>query len=174
MIIKIINKIYQQYYKTKFQKKCNKIGREVRIKGDVIFSGQGKLNCGNNLLIRSSKFNPVRIHIDNNANLTLGDKVFLNMGAHLSCSEEIIIGNHVDFGDDCLIMDNDFHGAGTKNPKKAPIIINDDVWLAARVVVLKGVTIGKGSVIGAGSIVTKSIPPNSFAAGVPAKVIRSI
>ena len=60
----------------------------------MIFSGHGKLNCGNNLLIKSSKFSPVRIHVESNANLTLGDKVFLNMGTHLSCSEEIIIGNH--------------------------------------------------------------------------------
>tara|TARA_Y100001970_G_C14229671_1_gene857826 strand:+ start:187 stop:711 length:525 start_codon:yes stop_codon:yes gene_type:complete len=174
MMVEIINKIYQQYYKTKFQKKCNKIGQSVRIKGKVIFSGQGKLDCGDHLLIRSANFNPVRIHIESHATLTLGDKVFLNMGVHLSCSEKILIGSQVDFGEDCLIMDNDFHGAGIEKPKKAPIIIKDDVWLAARVIVLKGVTIGEGAVIGAGSVVTKSIPPNSFAAGVPAKVIKSI
>ena len=101
-------------------------------------------------------------------------RVVFSGGGKISCSEKIEIGTHVDIADECLIIDNDFHGVGDKLPKKEPIIIEDDVWLATRVIVLKGVTIGKGSVVGAGSVVTKSIPPNSFAAGVPAKVIRPI
>lgn len=53
-----------------------------------------------------------------------------------------------------------------------PITIEDDVWVAGRVNIMAGVTIGKGSVIGAGSVVTKDIPPYSVAVGVPAKVIK--
>lgn len=56
--------------------------------------------------------------------------------------------------------------------REAPIVVEDDVWIGSHVCVLAGVTIGRGSVIGAGSVVTKSIPPNSIAVGVPAKVIR--
>lgn len=56
--------------------------------------------------------------------------------------------------------------------KYAPIIIEDDVWIAARVNIMAGVTIGKGSVIGAGSVVTKDIPPYSIAVGVPARVVK--
>lgn len=52
------------------------------------------------------------------------------------------------------------------------VIIEDDVWLGNGVKVLDGVTIGRGSVIGAGSVVTKSIPSNSVAVGVPARVLR--
>ena len=56
----------------------------------------------------------------------------------------------------------------------APIRIGDDCWLGAGVIVLPGVTIGKGSVIGAGSVVTKDIPENVVAHGVPCRVIRPI
>jgi len=146
----------------------------MRITGNIIVSGGGNITCGNDLLIRSEKFIPVKIHVAANAKLSMGSKVFLNNRVHISCSEKIEIGTHVDIADECLIIDNDFHGVGDNPPKKAPIVIEDNVWLATRVIVLKGVTIGKGSVIAAGSIVLKSIPPNSFAAGVPAKVIRSI
>jgi galactoside O-acetyltransferase len=52
-----------------------------------------------------------------------------------------------------------------------PIVIEEDVWLGANVIVLGDVTIGKGSVIGAGSVVTKDIAPYSIAVGTPAKVI---
>ena len=48
------------------------------------------------------------------------------------------------------------------------------MWLASNVTVCGGVTIGEGSVIGAGSVVTHDIPENSFAAGVPCRVIREI
>ena len=51
------------------------------------------------------------------------------------------------------------------------IVIEDDVWVGAGVRVMDGVRIGRGSVIGAGAVVTKSIPPNSVAVGMPARVV---
>lgn len=56
----------------------------------------------------------------------------------------------------------------------APVTIGDNCWLASNVTVCSGVTIGNNCVIGAGSVVTHDIPDNTFAAGVPAKVIREI
>ena len=55
---------------------------------------------------------------------------------------------------------------------KAPVVIEDDVWLGTHVVVLPGVTIGKGAIIGASSVVTKDIPAYEVWAGVPAKFIK--
>ena len=55
-----------------------------------------------------------------------------------------------------------------------PIIVKDNVWICSNVVVLAGVTIGENSIIGAGSIVTKDIPPNSFAVGNPCKVTKTL
>lgn len=54
-----------------------------------------------------------------------------------------------------------------------PITIEDDVWIAGKVMITAGVTIGTGCVVGAGSVVTKDLPPWSVAVGVPARVIRS-
>jgi acetyltransferase-like isoleucine patch superfamily enzyme len=55
-----------------------------------------------------------------------------------------------------------------------PIVIEKNVWIATAVTILGGVTVGENSVIGAGAVVTKDVPANSFVAGVPAKVIRSL
>lgn len=54
------------------------------------------------------------------------------------------------------------------------VTIEDNVRIGSNVVICAGVTIGMGSVIGAGGVVTRSIPPMSFAAGVPCKAIREI
>lgn len=55
-----------------------------------------------------------------------------------------------------------------------PIVIEKNVWIATGATILGGVTIGENSVVGAGAVVTKDVPPGSFAAGNPARVIRSI
>ena len=58
--------------------------------------------------------------------------------------------------------------------KCAPVVIGDDVFVGAKCIILKGVTIGKGAIIGAGSVVTKNIPARQIWAGNPAKFIREI
>ena len=56
----------------------------------------------------------------------------------------------------------------------APILIEDDAFIGARSIILKGVTIGKGSIIGAGAVVTRNVPEYSIVAGNPAKVIGDV
>ena len=56
----------------------------------------------------------------------------------------------------------------------APVVIGKNVWLGASVTVVPGVTIGDNAVIAAGAVVTKDVPANTIAAGVPAKVIREL
>ena len=65
---------------------------------------------------------------------------------------------------------------GTANDKEyaKPITIGSNCWIAGNVTVCGGVTIGEGSVIAAGSVVTRDIPPNCLAAGVPCRVLREI
>ncbi len=53
-----------------------------------------------------------------------------------------------------------------------PIVIEDDVWIGARATILGGVTIGRGAIVAAGAVVTKSVPPFTIVAGVPAKPLK--
>jgi len=61
-----------------------------------------------------------------------------------------------------------------KNVYTKPIYIKKNVWIGAAATILPGVTIGENSIIGAGAVVTKDIPENTIAGGVPAKIIRKI
>ena len=110
------------------------------------------------------------------AQIIIGNHVGIS-GCTISAENSITIGSHVLLGSGCLITDSDAHPIdpderrlGGKGKSK-PILIEDDVFIGARAIVLKGVTIGKGSVVGAGTVVTKSVPPYSIVAGNPAKVI---
>jgi len=58
--------------------------------------------------------------------------------------------------------------------QRKKIVVDDDAWIGANVTILPGVHIGRGAIIGAGAVVTKDVPPHTTAAGVPARVIRSI
>lgn len=71
-------------------------------------------------------------------------------------------------------MDSQVRRSSNEGTKSAPVVIEDDVWVGAHCIILKGVTIGARSVIGAGSVVTKSIPADCVAAGNPCRVIKNL
>jgi len=113
--------------------------------------------------------------------LSVGHNCFFGPRFYLSSPEEVRIGNNVMFGPEVMILggDHDFATLGVPmrfSPnvgRSGPIIIEDDVWVGARCLLIKGVRLGTGSVIGAGSVVTHSLPPFSVAAGNPCRVIRT-
>lgn len=107
------------------------------------------------------------------AQLTVGQGCGFS-GTVIACSLRITLGRNVRCGANTLINDTDWHNADPRTSPDAPVEIGDNVWLGVNVTVLKGVTIGEGTLVGAGSMVTKSLPANVVAAGVPAKVIRSL
>jgi acetyltransferase-like isoleucine patch superfamily enzyme len=112
-----------------------------------------------------------------NAPVKIGKGVSMNQNIYFDAPNPVTIGNFVNVGHGTKFA-NSAHqlvsNFKTRRPSLSlpPIVVEDYVWLGCNVLILGGVTIGTGSVIGAGSVVTKSIPPHSFAAGVPAKVIR--
>ena len=116
----------------------------------------------------------------NNAvgDVIIGDHT--RIGLHNTIIGPVSIGNNVNlaqgitvtalnhnFGDATKRIDE--QGVSTK-----PVVIGDDVWIGANVVVLPGVTIGSHCVVAAGAVVTKDVPDHTLVAGVPAKVIKTI
>jgi acetyltransferase-like isoleucine patch superfamily enzyme len=114
------------------------------------------------------------------AGLKVGDHSNIGPFAYIGCSGFISIGNNVMISPRVSIyaenhvFDNPEILMKEQGVTQAPVIIEDDCWIASNSIILAGVTIGKGSVIAAGSVVTKDIPPYSVAAGVPAKVIKQM
>lgn len=116
--------------------------------------------------------------------IVIGSNCQINDSVHIAAIESICIGDNVLLASRVFITDHqhgDYSGDDQSNPieivakrrlSSKPVKIFDNVWLGEGVVVMPGVTIGENSIIGANSVVTKDIPENSIACGVPAKVIK--
>lgn len=109
--------------------------------------------------------------------IVLGDRCYVGRGVEFNIRLKLTMGSDCLIAAGCRFIDHD-HGTvisqgpmRLQNGASGEIILEDDVWLGANVIVLKGVTIGKGAVVAAASVVTKSIPSMEIWAGVPAKQI---
>lgn len=117
-------------------------------------------------------------YCDYGSNIRVGDKVFFNFNCVVLDVMPVTIGSNVLFGPNVQIYTAthplDWQERASWLEYAKPITIGSDVWVGGGAIICPGVTIGDRSVIGAGAVVTKDIPADSFAAGNPCKVIRSL
>ena len=111
-------------------------------------------------------------------NITVGNYFYSNHNLIVTDGAKVTFGDHVFIAPNCCFttaehaIDPEQRKAGYEVAK--PITVGNNVWIGAGTTVLAGVHIGDNTVIGAGSVVTKSIPSNVVAVGVPCKVMREI
>lgn len=118
------------------------------------------------------------LYVDYGYQITIGPRTFVNFGAVMLDVARISIGADVQIGPNVQLLTPthplDAELRRAKWEAAEPITIGDNVWLGGGVIVCPGVTIGENTVVGAGAVVTRDLPPNVVAAGVPARVVRQI
>ncbi|NJO02588.1 MAG: acyltransferase [Bacteroidia bacterium] len=159
-------------------RQVNKIGKWVftRRRPDIINQG-GYIELGDRVDVWS-RYSLCRLSVKKGAKLTVGAHTRLN-GTIIVATQEVRIGKRARIAPFSIIMDSNFHDTSNhtnhdSQGSSAPIIIEDDVWIATRSMVLKGVTIGQGAVVAAGAVVTKDVEPYTLVAGVPAKFVKRL
>lgn len=175
LIHKGISFMFNILFSRVYLRKVDSVGKHPRVEKKPYLVNLGKMTLGDNINICSRSVACDLVSYPEGL-LELGDDVFVNFGTTICAENKVSIGDRVKIGPYCMIHDTDFHvpGQDFTTAKGIPIIIEDDVWLSSRVLVMKGSVIGRGSVIAAGSVVSGVIPPNVIAGGVPAKVIKKV
>lgn len=197
IFLKILNKIQSELQKLWNKYKMKFYGNQIVMKSGTIkgpvyirLRKTGKLIIGNNFhCVSGCCYNPIARNIqasfctEENAVIEIGDNVGISSSS-IWAFKRITIGNNVNIGADCIIIDSDAHSLnyedrrdGTldkQNRKSRPIVIEDDVLIGTRSIILKGVTIGARSIIGAGSVVTCNVPSDEIWAGNPARFVKKL
>jgi maltose O-acetyltransferase len=122
-----------------------------------------------------------RINVESNAYIGMGSNIRVgeNSGVGYRCflQGDITIGNDVMMGPEVIILTRSHRydridiPMSKQGSSDCPVIIEDDVWIGTRAIILPGVRIGKGSIIGCAAVVTSDVAPFSIVGGVPARVI---
>jgi len=142
---------------------------DIRVGDDCRMSGISTL-CGRSCALDTPQ-------------LVIGNNVDIGWQNTIAVGRKIKIGNNVRLAGKVFLAGFPGHpleaaarakGLPENDDQVGDIVLHDDVWLATGVTVMAGVTIGRGTVVAAGSVVTQDLPAGVIAAGMPARVIRSI
>ena len=163
--------------KTQWSLRHAKIGSRVRAFGKLHIQAWGTIEIGSGTCFHSGALE-TELTAFAGAHLRIGKDCQINKGTVINASLSIDIADRCQIGYGVIILDSHLHEEAVEErhlrPKPMAVIIEEDVWLGSRVMIMPGVRIGRGSIVAAGSIVTRDVPPLSLFAGSPAKLVRSV
>lgn len=149
-------------------------GVGVRLRKRPSIENKGQLKIGKRTVLLSD-IHRCRLAVQVGAQLEIGDDCWIN-GAMIAATQSVFIGDRCRLAPFVHIMDGDFHDLQDRAlpGESAPVVLENDVRVGTRAIILKGVHIHEGAAIAPGAIVTKDVPPHTLVGGVPAKPIRKL
>jgi len=154
----VAKKVYWFLWRKDQLRRFRSVGKDVRISKGCFFHHQN-ISIGNRVYIgQKCRFQASLSHIQIGNNVMFGPEVTVHGGNHRTD----LIGRYmIDIRLDEKLPEND-----------QDVIIEDDVWIGTRAIILKGVTVGQGSIVGAGAVVSKDVPPYSIITGNKVQKLR--
>ena len=169
------------YCKPMLRGRCEHLGKGLIMEASLPqIYGKGRIIIGDNVMLGNRNTWVFRGNVYDNVELVIGNNVTINYQTLIDVAQKVEIKDRVLMAGQVIIFDNNVHSVDYRNRNNltdkdiSPVIIEEDVWIGTRAVILKGVTIGRGSIVAAMSVVTKSVPPYSLVAGNPAKVVKNL
>lgn len=175
--------VKRQFVSQAMAYRCESIGRNVRWHGMPQVIGDGRLRIGNGVSVGHQQSWILGLKVYDDALLEIGDHSIINYRTMISVAQRVTIGSYCLFAGEIMIFDNSSHPLAAQARRDnlpmgqedvSPVVIEDDVWIGTRSLIMKGVTIGQGAVVAAGAVVTKDVPPLTVVGGNPARVLKEI
>jgi serine acetyltransferase len=153
---------------------------------DVFFhwiQGRGELIIGENVLIDGKCSFTFAARFSAQPTLIIGDNTGIGHACSFTIGKKISIGRHCRIGGNVWIFDSPGHpadpvarmaGSPVADDEVKPVMIEDNVWIGQKAIIMPGVTIGQGSIVAAGAVVMVNVPPNTMVAGNPARQLRKL
>lgn len=148
--------------------------------GQHLFMRGPNIRAGDHFHAYSTRHDPISLAVDpfggGAGEIVFGSYVIVSPGVRIRSAASVRIGDNCMLAERAFITDADWHDHYHRifPGKRAPIVLENNVWLGDGVTICKGVTIGENSIIGAASVVTRDIPANTVAAGNPAKPVGQL
>ena len=161
------------YYGGRFR--CSQLSMIGRNCG-LHISKQGQINCAGRVIVNDH----VMLQTQGRGILNIGKRFVINRYSRIVTHERIDIGDHVTIGQMVSILDHDHHydlqdgQLQLSGYDTAPVKIGNNVWIADKVTILRGVTIGNNVVIAANAVINKDVPDGVIVGGVPAKILKEL
>jgi galactoside O-acetyltransferase len=153
-----------------------KVGRNVRISvGSIIdvWNRKTPFSIGDNIFIGRNCYITGGVFVGNGTTINTNVNIVASPPSIINIGENCLLAHNVVIRSDDHIFDDVNSNIRSQGRRGGDIIVGQDCWLGANVVLLKGVCLGAHSVVGAGAVVTKSFPPYSVIVGNPAKLMKS-
>lgn len=178
-VLYIINEKLKKF--TRWVRFCNYTSRGVKIGegtafAKLFFTWPHKVGIGNHCIIEHNVYFKYDGVYSPGKAITIGNNTFIGTGTEFNIKHSVYIGNDCLIAAGCRFVDHD-HGTDLNQLMRIQecigkeIFIDDDVWIGANAVLLKGVTVGKGAIIAAGAVLNKTVLANEIWGGVPARKI---
>lgn len=151
---------------------CSSVGDEARISGEVWIHGGGSVKLGARVHLDASRA-PIELHAAPTAEIVLGDDVYIGSGASIEAERSVRIGDRCRVGAFAKIIDTHYHrleGNRHEHAVVESVVVEDDVEIGPRSVLLPRAHVGHGSMLRAGTVITRRFPPEKILAGAPAAV----
>lgn len=171
------------WFEPLFRSQCERVGDRFYMEQLPYLAGKGTIRLGEGVRLSGKPSILFGNRFRDRPELIVGDHTFIGHECTFRIADSVRIGRHCLLAGGVVVQDFDGHpldalqrraGEPTPLDQIREVTIEDDVWIGGRATILKGVTIGARSIVAAGAIVTKSVPPDSIAAGNPARIVRRL
>ncbi|MEC7501206.1 MAG: acyltransferase [Planctomycetota bacterium] len=171
------------WFEPLFRSQCKTVGAGFQMERLAFLEGVGDISIGSNVYFSGKSYIGFCTSVWDCPELIIGDSTFIGHGCSLLTAQSLRIGNHCLIAGEVVIRDYDGHPINYSDRRSRkpisdhdidPVIIEDDVWVGYRAMILKGTTVGARSIVAAESVVTQDVPPDCVVGGNPAKIIKTL